>query len=83
MARDANRNLKWIREHEEEFLEKYLNKYLLIRKARIEGVFDDHAIALSEANRRYGKVKFIIYHVENDKFINSINDKDKALIDEP
>jgi hypothetical protein len=82
MARDVNKDLKWIREHEEEFIEKYLNKYLLIRKCLIEGVFDDRALALLEATRRFKRAKFVIYHVVNDKFIKNINERNKAFLED-
>lgn len=82
MARDVNKDLKWIREHEEEFIEKYLNKYLLIRKCRIEEAFDDRAFALSEATRRFKRAEFVIYHVVNDKFIKNIDERNKAFLED-
>lgn len=82
MARYKNADLQWIREHEQEFINEYLNKYLLIRKMKIEGVFNNMPDASKNAAKKYGRAKYIIYHVINDKFINDINEKEEKILKE-
>ncbi len=82
MVRDVSNDLKWIRDNELKFIKKYLGKYLLVRKCRIEGVFDDNPTALKEGHRRFMKAKFIVYHIMKKEFIDDINRENRVLLED-
>ena len=62
----ADKNLKneldFFIAHQQELVEKYVGKFLVIKDQKVEGVFDTEMQAYTEAQKRFELGTFIIQH---------------------
>ena len=80
MSYEPGDDLDWIRSREKKYIGKNNGKYFLVKGKKVRGIFPFIDEALEKGGKKYGKEKFLVYHMVKDLYIDNICDKNKALI---
>ena len=62
MNNPLHKELEYFKRHQEELVQKYEGKFLVIKNQKIEGVYDTEIEAYAEAKKKFELGTFIIQH---------------------
>ncbi len=62
MERKLEKEFNFYLEHQEEFVKKYFDKYLVIRDSEIVGIYENEIEAYTESSKKYNLGTFLIQH---------------------
>ena len=56
------KQLEYFKSHQDEFVEKYKGKLLVIKDQEVQGVYDTEMEAYTDAKKKFGLGNFLIQH---------------------
>lgn len=65
-------NYQYLKEHWEELVQSYRNKYVLIHEQKVIDSFDEYETAAKKAISDLGDKEFIVHHMADPKPINFV-----------
>ena len=61
------KELEYFESHEQELIEKYLNKFIVIRDCTVEGAYDSDSEAYNKASKKFKDENFLIRQCLKDR----------------
>lgn len=80
MEENVSHCMNWIRQNEEELIEKYSNKYILVKDEKVRSACDKKQDAMTRGIKRFGRGNFVVYHVVRNDEMNKIDAENDLLL---
>lgn len=80
MEENISKCMNWIRQNESYLLEKYNNKYILVKDNKVRSVSISKQEIITRGIKRFGRGNFVVYYVVKDDIMSKITKENENLL---
>jgi hypothetical protein len=80
MEENISKCMNWIRKNESYLLEKYKDKYVLVKDDRVRSVSESKQEIIKRGIKRFGRGNFVTYYVFKDDMMSRIISDNESLL---